>query len=132
MLKLIDKKEKVRCPKDVYDLMKGIYFGMNTEMVSIVILDNACNVLSIKKISSGFSNTVSLGVKEVFSEPIKHMATSIILVHNHPSGNIEPSKQDVRFSKTIAEYGKTFGIILNDHIIIGKNEYISMKEKGYF
>lgn len=131
-LKLNKCKRKVICPKDAFELVCGTYFGMKTEMVEIIILDNACNVLEITKISSGSVNNVNLGVKEVFSEPIKHMATSIILVHNHPSGNLVPSKADIRFTKTMAEYGQTFNIRVVDHLIIGKNEYISMKEKGHF
>ncbi len=131
-LSINSNKRKVRCPKDVFELVKSLYFGKRTEMVSIIILDNSCNVLAIEKISSGFSNTVNLGIKEVFSEPIKYMAASIILVHNHPSGNISPSNQDIRFTKVIAEYGNTFRISLSDHIIIGKDEYMSMKEKGFF
>lgn len=126
------KKRKITCPKDVYDITCGTYCGMKTEMVSVIILDNSCNILAVNKLSSGLTNSVNLGVKEVFSEPIKHLATSIILVHNHPSGNLEPSRADIRFTKMIEEYGVTFNIKLIDHIIIGKNEYISMKEKRLF
>ena len=129
--KLCTKKRKVICPKDVYNLVYNMYFNMKTEMVSVIILDNALNVLDVEKISSGMTNNVNLGVKEVFSSPIKHMASSIILVHNHPSGNLEPSRADIRFTNTILDYGKTFNIKLSDHIIIGKNEYLSMREKGY-
>lgn len=125
-------KKKVTCPKDAYDIVYRSYSGMKTEMVSVIILDNSCNVLEISKISSGSSNNVNLGVKEVFSEPIKQMATSIILIHNHPSGNLTPSKADIKFTKIISEYGETFNIKLVDHLIIGKNNYISMKERGNF
>ncbi len=131
-IKINNKRRKVTCPKDAYNLVYSFYFGKKTEMVSVINLDNACNVLEISKISSGSANNVNLGVKEVFCDPIKNMATSIILVHNHPSGNLNPSRADIRFTKTIFEYGQTFSINLVDHIIIGKNEFISMKEKGYF
>lgn len=131
-LKMNNTRRKVVCPKDAYSVVCDIFSNMKTEMVCIIILDNSCNVLDIAKISTGSVNSVSLGVKEVFSEPIKQMATSIILTHNHPSGNLEASKADINFTRLMRQYGETFNIKVVDHIIVGKNEYISMKEKGYF
>lgn len=125
-------KKKISCPKDAYNLVNSYYFGLNTEMFSVIMLDKACNVIGIKRITEGSSSKVDLGVKEVFSEPIKNMASSVILVHNHPSGSLVPSRQDIRFTKLMEEYGTTFGIKVSDHVIIGKDEYISMKEEMYF
>ncbi len=79
----------------------------------------------------GKTSSVQIGIKEIFSEAIKQMASGIILVHNHPSGNMIPSESDIKFTKNINEYGETFEIKLLDHIIIGKSEYLSLKEKGY-
>ena len=59
------------------------------------------------------------------------MANGIILIHNHPSGNLTPSKQDINFTKKIEEYASIFNIKLLDHLIFGKGEYVSLKEQGY-
>lgn len=126
------EKKKIHSACDVYNLVSQIYFGLKTEIISVIMLDVRLNVIAINKLSSGLSSNVILGIKEVFSEPIKQMASSIILVHNHPGGSIIPSKDDIKFTKKIEEYGNTFKIKLIDHIIIAKDKYISMKEKGYF
>ena len=76
----------------------------------------------------GNNDKVEIGLKEILSEPIKHMASSIILAHNHPSGNLNPSKQDIIFTQNIEEYAKIFNIKLLDHIIITKNGYTSFKQ----
>ena len=130
--KVNDEKKKIVSSSNVYDLVSHIYFGLKVEIISVIMLDARLNVLAINKLSSGLSSNVLLGVKEVFSEPIKQMAASIILVHNHPGGSLIPSKDDIKFTKLMEEYGNTFKIKVIDHIIIAKDKYISMKEKGYF
>jgi DNA repair protein RadC len=128
----INNKFKITGPKDVFDLLNESYIGKKQEIVKTVLLDNSNKVLCTVTNALGKTASVQIGVKEIFSEPIKQMASSIIIVHNHPSGNMTPSQSDIRFTKTINEYADTFEIKLLDHIIIGKNEYISLKEKGYF
>lgn len=128
----INNKTKITNPVDVYNLLNDSYIGKKQEIVKTILLDNSNKVLSVITNGIGKVSSVQIGVKEIFSEPIKQMASGIILVHNHPSGNMLASESDIRFTKTISEYGQTFEIKLLDHVIIGKNEYISMKEKGYF
>lgn len=69
--------------------------------------------------------------REVFKEALKNSAASIIVCHNHPSGDPTPSKEDINVTKRIKECGNIMGIELLDHIIIGDNKYISLKERGY-
>lgn len=125
-------KYKINCSRDVYNLVFKSYIGKKQEIIKTVILDNSNNVLSIVTNGIGKTSSVETSIKEIFSEPIKQMASSIILVHNHPSGNLVPSNSDVKLTKVILDFGKTFEIKLLDHIIIGKNEYISLKEKNIF
>ncbi|MEG1705768.1 MAG: DNA repair protein RadC [Clostridia bacterium] len=125
-------KLKINSPKDIYDLINNSYIGKNQEIVKTIILDNSNNVLSVITNCIGKTSSVQTSIKEIFSEPIKQMASGIIIVHNHPSGNLTPSNSDIKFTKNIFEFGQTFEIKLLDHVIIGKNEYISLKEKGYF
>ena len=69
-------------------------------------------------------------MREVFKEPIKSGCASIILIHNHPSGDPTPSKEDILFTKRISEGGQIIGIKVLDHIVIGNGTYASLKEKG--
>lgn len=128
----INNKKKITSPKDIFDLVNESYIGKKQEVVKTILLDNSNKVLSIITNGIGKTSSVQIGIKEIFSEPIKQMASGIVLVHNHPSGNLVPSQSDIKFTKNINEYGETFEIKLLDHIIIGKNDYISLKEKGYF
>ncbi|EHL2713510.1 JAB domain-containing protein, partial [Listeria monocytogenes] len=70
--------------------------------------------------------------REVFRLALRKSAASIMCFHNHPSGDPTPSSEDLLVTKRLAEAGNIVGITLLDHIIIGKNKYISLKEKGYF
>ena len=128
----INDKTKIMSPKNIFDLVKESYIGKKQEIVKTIILDNSNKVLSVITNGIGKTSSVQVGIKEIFSEPIKQMASGIVLVHNHPSGNMNPSESDIKFTKNIKEFGETFEIKLLDHVIIGKNEYISLKEKGYF
>ncbi len=128
----VNNKTKITSPIDIFNLVNESYIGKKQEVVKTILLDNSNKVLSIITNGIGKTSSVQIGIKEIFSEPIKQMASGIILIHNHPSGNLVPSKSDINFTKNINEYGETFEIKLLDHIIIGKNEYISLKEKGYF
>ena len=124
-------KFKISSPEDVYKLVNHLYVNKNKEIVKTIILNNSNKVLSIVTNSLGSINKASVDIKDILSEPIKQMATGIILVHNHPSGNLTPSKEDIHLTNMINEYSKIFNIKLLDHIIIGKNKYVSLKEKGY-
>lgn len=128
----INDKTRIVSPRDIFDLVNESYIGKKQEIVKTIILDNSNKVISIITNGIGKTSSVQIGIKEIFSEPIKQMASGIVLVHNHPSGNMNPSESDIKFTKNINEYGETFEIKLLDHVIIGKNEYISLKEKGYF
>ncbi|MEG1008898.1 MAG: DNA repair protein RadC [Clostridia bacterium] len=126
------KKIKLICPKDIFNLVYVSYIGKNQEILKVVMLDKKNNVISIKTIAMGNVANLSVSVKEIFSDPIKNMASGIILIHNHPSGDTTPSVQDISFTKNMCEYGNIFGIVLIDHIIIANDKYESLKEKNMF
>jgi len=128
----IVKKEKIISPSAVYKLLINEYLGQRQECLKTILLNKQNNVISIVTNAIGGNDRINVGIKELFTEPIKQMASSIILVHNHPSGSLVPSKQDIRFTKHINEYSNIFEIKLLDHIIIANNNYISMKEEKYF
>ena len=69
--------------------------------------------------------------REVYKEALRRSAASIICIHNHPSGDPSPSREDIEVTKRLNECGRILGIDLLDHLIIGENKFVSLKEKGY-
>lgn len=125
---LAEARVKIKCPEDIYKLLKIDMGQKPTEEVRVVILDNKNYIKSIVTVSKGSTNKTAVSPKEILSEPIKQLASAIILVHNHPSGDTTPSRQDILLTRKILDYAGIFEICLCDHIIIGRNEYTSLKE----
>lgn len=124
---VIDKKS-ITSPKDVFNLLRKEFIGKKQEVLKTIILNKKNTIISVITNAIGNNDNISIGIKEMLSEPIKQMANSIILVHNHPSGNLKPSKADILFTKKINENAKQFDITLLDHIIVSDKGYISLKE----
>lgn len=104
---------------------------LNREQVLLMMFDTKGRLLKECTISIGTINTSMLSPREIFLEALKVEAVNIILIHNHPSGDPTPSREDIAITKKIKEAGVFIGIPLIDHIIIGDNRYISFKESGY-
>lgn len=119
---------KIASSQDVYNLLKNQMSEKQTEEVKVVILDSKNYVKSVTTVSMGATNKSAVSAKEILSEPIKQLASGIILVHNHPSGDTTPSRQDILLTRKINDYANIFEITLCDHVIIGKNGYTSLKE----
>lgn len=100
------------------------------EVLVLVMLDTKCRMISDKVLSIGTVNASLVTPREVFLEAMKFNAVSIIILHNHPSGDPSPSNNDLVVTEKLKEAGELIGIRLTDHIIIGDNRYISLKEKG--
>ncbi len=98
------------------------------EIVLLLCLSSKGRLLSKKIISRGDINTAILNPREVFAEAISHRAASIILLHNHPSGDPTPSKEDIAITGRIREAGRLVGIPLTDHLVIGDKTYVSMRK----
>lgn len=104
---------------------------LEKEHLVLVLLDNKCRLIRDSVISVGTVNASLVDPREVFSEALKYSAVSIVLLHNHPSGDAKPSRNDCIVTRRIAQAGNILGIQLLDHIIIGDNKYTSLKEKDY-
>lgn len=122
----------VKSPKDVADLLMEDMRYLKKEHMKLVLLNIKCNLISVEEISIGSLNASIVHPREVFSPAIRKSSASIIMVHNHPSGDPTPSKEDTAITARIDEAGRLIGIDLVDHVIIGDGRYISMKEKGLF
>ena len=122
------KSKELTDPEKVYRLIKGKLKDYHKEHFYIIAL-NSRNY-SIAEVSVGSLNTSVVHPREVFAEAIKNKAASVIFAHNHPSGDPEPSEDDLEITKQLTESGKILGIEVIDHIIITKTGFTSFKEKN--
>ncbi len=122
------KSKELTDPKKVYQLIKNKLKDNRKERFYIIVL-NSRNY-SVAEISVGTLNASIVHPREVFAEAIKNNAASVIFVHNHPSGDCEPSEYDLTTTKRLLEAGKILGIEVADHVIVAKNNYYSFKDNG--
>jgi DNA repair protein RadC len=125
----LEKPYKISSPCDAYNLMAPSMRFEQVEHFKILILDTKNNVRSVENISTGSLNSSIVHPREVFKICVKKSASSIVLMHNHPSGEPEPSHEDIILTNRLDEAGKILGIRVLDHVIIG-NSYFSFKEEG--
>ena len=104
---------------------------LNKEHMILVMLDSKCRLIHDCVISMGTVNASLITPGEIFSEALKFEAVSIVLLHNHPSGDATPSRNDIEVTRRIAQAGSLLGINLIDHIVIGDNAYTSLREKEF-
>lgn len=125
-----DKNERIiiRSPKDIADILIPRYRYATQESFIIVLLNTKNEIISINDISTGSLNTSIAEPREVFREILKYPTSSVILAHNHPSGDTSPSIEDIQITKRMIKAGKILGIDVLDHIIIGDNEFRSLKQ----
>lgn len=119
-------------PEKVVKLAKG-FLRMHEETeeyMYMICLNTKLMMTGIFEISHGNVNSSVVGAREVFQKALLANAVSIILMHNHPSGECTPSREDIKVTERLKEAGNIIGVDVLDHIIIG-NEYCSLKEKGY-
>ena len=122
------KSKELTDPEKVYRLVKNKLKDFNKEHFYLISL-NSRNY-SVSEISLGTLDANLVHPREVFSEAIKSKAASVILVHNHPSGNLEPSENDLHITKILGKAGEILDIKVIDHIIITKSEFLSMKSRN--
>ncbi|MDK2918024.1 MAG: repair protein RadC [Candidatus Petromonas sp.] len=127
---LLSKGESIRSPKDVMDIFIRDMRFLEKEYFKVVFLNTKNEIISYETISIGSLNASIVHPREVFNRAIRKSSASIILVHNHPSGNPKPSKEDINITKRLIEAGKILGIEVLDHVIIGDGNYYSLKENS--
>ena len=119
----------INCPGDAANLVMQEMRFLDREHFKTLSLNTKNCVIKVDTVAIGTLNSCIIHPREVFKTPIKVGANSIILVHNHPSGDITPSQEDLSVTKRLIEAGKLIGIEVLDHIIIGDGLYLSFKEK---
>ena len=100
------------------------------EVFGILILNTKNKIVAVHEVSRGTLNSSMVHPREVFKPAVLHNAAAIICFHNHPSGDTEPSRDDIEITNRLIEAGKIMGIEILDHIIVGDEEYVSLKERG--
>lgn len=120
---------KITSPKDVADLLMDELRYEKKELIKLIILNTKNNILKIIDLSTGGTNFAILQPKDALAEAIRMNAPKIILVHNHPSGDSTPSKQDIIITKKVKDASELLGVQLLDHIVIGDGKYDSIFSK---
>ena len=122
--------EKIGGPEDAFNLLKNEIGNKKKESFYILSLTTRNNLISVDKVSTGTLSASLAHPREVFIPAIKNSASSVIIAHNHPSGDPQPSEDDLAITKRLVEAGKILGIEVIDHIIVTKYGYFSFKDKG--
>jgi len=123
---LIKQNKKISSAKDVYNELSN-YHNKKQEYFLCISLDGANHICQTSVITIGTLNQSLVHPREVFAPAIENRCASIIVAHNHPSGLLEASREDLHVTKRLKESGKILGISLLDHIIFSKDNYISLK-----
>lgn len=126
-----DERYVIRSPEDGAKYVMNEMRFLSQEHFVCLYLNTKNQVLHKQTIFIGSLNASIVHPREVFKEAFRRSAASIICTHNHPSGDPTPSKEDIEVTKRLAECGKIIGIEVLDHLIIGENKFVSLKEKGY-
>ena len=103
---------------------------LEQEHIRAILLDTRQRLIKVCTVSIGHLNQSTFRVAELFREAIRENAASIIVAHNHPSGDATPSSQDVRVTEQLVEAGHLLGVQVLDHLVIGHNRFVSLREKG--
>lgn len=122
-----DLENIVSCPKDIYNMMSNMQYEKQ-EVMKCILLNKKNILISVKTIYIGNLDSINIDPKVVLYEAVRRCACKIIIVHNHPSGISKPSIQDIQSSRRLNQCAKLLDIELLDHIVIGKNNYCSIRQ----
>lgn len=124
-----DSNEKITRPEDIANWANPVRNSMQEHFLCLS-LNNAGEILNNRVITIGLLNYSLIHPREVFRGAITDNASSVILIHNHPSGSLEPSSQDIEITKQLKLAGDIIGIQVMDHVIVTRNSHLSMRERG--
>jgi DNA repair protein RadC len=124
------QKARITCSNDIYQLMKPELMDLPKEEFWILLLNRANSLIKKEQISSGGVSGTVADPKIIFKAALDQYASSVVLVHNHPSGNLKPSQADINLTNKMKEAGKLLEIPILDHIIFGDQGYMSFADEG--
>lgn len=126
----VPEKVQVKNSSDLFKILQPYLSDLQTEEFWVVFLNQSNKVLGKTKLSSGGINQSVVDVRILFKAAIENFATGIVIAHNHPSGNLKPSQEDIKITKQISEGGKILNIQLLDHLIITQNSFFSFADEN--
>lgn len=125
------RKIQINNPEKIFDFLKNDMGSLLVEEFRIAILDTKKYLERIVTVSKGTMDRCDVHPRDVFKHVVADSAHSIILIHNHPTGDPKPSQEDIKLTKRLVEAGDILGIQVIDHIIIAGNKYVSLAREGY-
>lgn len=123
------QRPQIRSAQDVASMLQLQMGLLEQEHLRVVLLNTKNQVVAIRDVYKGSLNTSVIRTAEVFRDAVKENCASIIVVHNHPSGDPTPSPEDVRVTEELVEAGRLLDIEVLDHLVIGRNKYVSLRQK---
>jgi len=127
LMQVCESKGAARSPNDAYEYMKK-YSGATRESFFVILLNGSNEIIGHERITTGLVNRTIVHPREVFKPAIIKSCSAVILCHNHPSGNLTPSQEDIDITERLKKAGEILGIPVLDHIIISRKGYTSMQE----
>ncbi len=120
----------VKSPADASYLLQEYLRDLPQEHLAVAMMDTRNNVIGIITVAMGTLNSCSITMREIFKPALLMNAAAIVIAHNHPSGDPSPSSEDVLFTRSIVEAGKLLDVEVLDHVVIGNNRFVSLRERG--
>ncbi|MBR8535006.1 DNA repair protein RadC [Carboxylicivirga sediminis] len=125
-----ETRPKISCSKDVSNIFQPILGDIHHEEFWVLMLNRSNQVIAKNKVSQGGLSGTVIDVRLILKSAIDHLASSIVLCHNHPSGNVQPSDADTKVTKKMSEAGRIMDIPVLDHIIVTDGSYFSYADEG--
>jgi DNA repair protein RadC len=126
-----NQKIKIKCSEDAYNLVRAGMEDLNYEVFKVILLNRSHTVIKVVEMSRGGVAGTIVDPKLIFKTALDHLATSIILVHNHPSGNLDPSDADKQLTRQLTEAGELLNVKVLDHLIVSYTGFYSFADIGF-
>jgi DNA repair protein RadC len=123
-------KEQISSTKELIDYCLASMGGLKDEHFAVIYLNARNRIIKVETIQEGIVNQAVVYPRKVLEKALKHKASAIILVHNHPSGHVRPSDADIRLTRVLQDAARVMDIVLHDHLIVGENRFFSFREEG--
>ena len=127
----VECREKIVSPQHAYAAVRSKIEDAPCECFAVLLLDVRCQLISVEVIARGTLSEAAVHPRELFYPAIRHKAARLILAHNHPSGDPTPSPDDYSATETFIAAGRMMGIPIDDHLIVGRRCYFSLREHGF-
>jgi len=127
---LLYKPRKIQGPEDAFELVRSFLEDADREMFTVIYLNTKNEPTAIHTVSVGTLNSSLVHPREVFKAAVMVNAASLILAHNHPSNDVQPSREDIEITRKLVDAGNILGVQVLDHIVVGSGRFRSMKNAG--